>query len=361
MNKITAPSIPAISLAAIAPLMAGCSLNVKTPTLPNFPALEDAELEATSRTDFEILMGAPQSRGQHLVDEFAFKMTFYYGLMGVMTVLPSQSAKLNSGMAFASFNEEDELSELIYFESRFDGPKIQMGGKLSIRDVANSIQPGVTAISELTSILGEPSYEGRRFNKAHGIEHTIAFFDTSAVSGSSVVKERWLLAGYDEQSIIQDLFWVSSHASDLKALGDIQETNFKNMTRMDYGYPYSVARTNSVATSNKIDPVQVEALLRSNLKTIDEYTEILGLPTARGFKTFLEHDPLVVSQWSYMATDILGNERNPSLKPQKNNNGSPRQVGYVVLDIKTTRLMIAHSPEGAVAEVIWFSPGDAAP
>lgn len=339
----------------------GCVINIKTPSVPSFERLQSAEPEVMSRTDFEILMGTPQSVGIHWLDGTKYALTYYYGIMGQMTVFPGQSAQLDSGMVFAAFDGEDNLSELVYVTSDFDGPKLNLGGgSLSVVDVAEGIEAGVSTIDELESILGEPSYRGRRFSSGHGVHHDLAFFDTSEVGRSGVVKERWLLAGFDEGRIVQDLLWASSFEEELESIGKVELPKLRRMTRMDYGYRYWVTTTESVSSSNRIDPVQVEALLRTQPATIDEYVEVLGTPTARGFKTFEEHEPWAIAHWSHMSTDFIGNERNPAMDNSVNEDGTPRERTYMVMDVQTTRLMVAHTPEGEVKEVIWLRPTSSA-
>jgi len=346
----------AVALSCLA--SAGCVYNVKTSAVPRFSALEELDPSEVSQRDFEIAMGSPTSQGLHILDGEALSLTFHYGLIGKLELFPAKSASLDSGMAFASFHPSGKLQELTYFASKFDGPKIPMGGELPIDDIAAVVEVGLTRIGQLETTLGEPSYRGRRFSATTGVEHELAFFDFSASGSSEVYLERWLLVGFDHDEVVRDLIWASSYKSDIASLGDVEPVRARKMTRMDASFPFPLWATESISTSTRLDRVQVEALIESAPSTVGEYVVTLGKPTALGFKVLEDEDPLLLSQWTYLVTKHEGNEDGPRLPLVEGEDPESNLVNYMVMHVEMTRLMIAHTPDGSVKEVIWFRPGE---
>lgn len=349
----------AVVLAALS-LLGSCAVLVKTTEVPAVATLESADLDGMTRTQFEILMGGAQSKGVHIVEGRSLDMLYYFGMKGVMTLFPSQGAQIDSGMAFASFDEDERLEEIVFVRSRFDGPEIKIGGVLPVAKVADHVTLGQTSIAQLEELLGTPSYRGSRFNAASGVRHSLSFFEASKAESSGLLRERWLLAGHDESGVVQDLLWASSFPEDMKSLGEVAPQSLMAMTKLDVSFPLPVVRADSVSSSTKIDPVQVEAIIRTAPTSIDGYIDVLGKPTAVGFKAFSEHEPWLLSHWSYMQSEYLGNEKLPPMEPSADGREA-RPKSFMVLDIQTTRLMVAHTPDGAVREVIWLRPGDGEP
>jgi hypothetical protein len=181
------------------------------------------------------------------------------------------------------------------------------------------------------------------------------FYDGSQ-SSSGTMSERWLMLGYDASGIVQDVLWISSLPEDLTEMGEIRSQQLRTLTRTDVAGPFLSTTVEGISTSTRIDPVQVDALLRTQPTALAELTKVLGLPTARGFKAFEGQDTLEIANWSHIASKLLGSESGPAMINRARSGEAATQSSYAVIELKQTRLIVAHTHSGEVREIFWLRP-----
>jgi len=332
----------------------GCSISVKTPIVADYARFDAMHGPDISRNEVELAVGSPQGTGVHKLGEEDLDLDFYYGLVGLLTYFPNEKARLDSGMAFASYSE-NKLAQLIYFNSKKDGPPIKIGREIPIYSVVSSIAVGVSPIEHLYEVLGEPDYSGRRINTGLGLEHSVVYYDGSQVQSDGALKERWLIVGFDSDGVVQDVAWASSFDEDLDATAVLARQTMQTFSRLDWGALGPVWQPTAIATDNPLDPTQVEALIRANPTQVSDFVSVLGRPSAMGLKSFKEHDPWVLSNWSYVRVDLEGRESG-FIPPSRRADPAAKPKSYEVMDFQQARLLVAHTIEGSVTEVIWFAP-----
>lgn len=181
-------------------LSTGCSFMVKTPVVADYQKLNQIN-QISTRNDIEIMMGIPQSVGVHIVNGHTYDLIFYFGLSGRLTI---SSANMDSGTAFISYQAENPVN-ILYFTSKSTDPKITFNKEFPIKTLSEKLILGQSNISVVYEVMGQPQYKGRRIDKNSEVVHNIAFWDASQVQNNGAIKEKWLLIGFDNQDIIQDL------------------------------------------------------------------------------------------------------------------------------------------------------------
>lgn len=336
-------------------LAAGCTISVKTPSVADYERLHAIDSDGATREQIEIDLGSPQGTGIHRIDGEDFALDFYYGMVGTLTYFPSQKAAVDSGMAFVSYASDGTLKHLVYFTSRQDGPPVEFGEDLPIKEIAEAIELGKSNANAAYDLLGEPSYRGRRLSPSEGIEHQTLFYDVSEAQTQGAMKERWLIVGIDPSGVVKDLAWVSSYDGDLESASEVEPQTLQTFSRLDQAGMLAYWQPSSIATDTQLDPVRVHALLRTQPPHIDAFVEALGKPNARGFKYFAEQEPWVLSNWSSMSIDV-GERQSRYVPPSLRDDPESKPKSYMVMDVEQARLMVAHTQEGEVKEVIWFAP-----
>jgi hypothetical protein len=128
------------------------------------------------------------------------------------------------------------------------------------------------------------------------------------------------------------------------------------LDQADWGIVY--ARPEAFSTNTKIDPGQVEALLRTQPRTMDDITSVLGKPTAYGIKSFKGDEPVLLAHYSHMSLELTGREEkyiSPSAD-EKTRKENLTDEKYHIIDAKQTFLIIGHDVNGAIKEIIWMKP-----
>ena len=177
------------------------------------------------------------------------------------------------------------------------------------------------------------------------------------MESKGAIKEKWLLVGYDENKVIQDLIWVSSDAKDIKAFGEVTEQQMKQMSRTVIAGFLPVLEATGLDTGTKIDVVQVDALLKTNPKNVKDIVKVIGKPSALGIKSFKGDDSLNLSHWSFMKLDVKGQEHN--YVPANATEEQRKQMlesTFTVISIEQSRLMVGHTPNGEIKEILWTYP-----
>ena len=334
-------------------LLSGCSLNIKTPNVANYENFDLIKI-ASRKDDVDLLLGTPQGSGVYIKHGLSSELKFYFGFAGTFT---SSSMKADYGTAFLSL-KDDTLAEFFYFKSKFSDEETPLNNKLDIKPIADLVIIGHTTIDDLFILLGKPDFYGRRLNVKAGISHTLANWDASKIEGNGVMTERWLLVGYDSNRIVQDLVWVSSLKDDIQDFGSLTDQQVKHLYRFDEaGWGLGIPKTFSVNTGNKIDATQVDALIRTNPKKIDDIIKVIGKPTSIGLKDFKSDTPVVLSNWTFFKLDFLGSEANfiPSNATEEQRKELSGKV-FNIVDTSQTRLMVGHKPDGDVVEILWIHP-----
>lgn len=337
-------------LFAVVPLVTSCWVAVKTPLVAQYERLDALTFLDTDQDDIELAIGTPQGIGIHRLGEQELSAAFYQGLIGRVSI--SGSLKADYGMAFVSY-EGSHVEQVFYARSSQSDPAIRIRGPLPIVALANQLTLGVSHIEDVVEVLGHSAFRGRRINKSSGIQHDIVWYDRSEPPSSfGPLKERFVLLGYDQDRVVQDLMWISSFPEDSKGLGTVNELRFNQFSKLDLGSWTGWQLT--AFSTDRIDTMQVDALLRSTPQKIEEFVEVLGPPTARGIKSFQEHEPLLVAAWSSIKSELLGRE-SYAMPDQYAPNGQ-RIVSYVVNDMPQSRLIVAHRADGQIEEIMWFAP-----
>lgn len=113
-----------------------------------------------------------------------------------------------------------------------------------------------------------------------------------------------------------------------------------------------------MSTGTKIDPIQVDALIKSSPKNVKEIISVLGLPTALGIKSYDGNEPVVLSNWSFSFVEMKGEEHNyiPPMATEEEKEKLKDGVSYMVMSIDQSRLMVGHNANGEVKEILWVRP-----
>ncbi len=350
-------SLISLLLVAASVFSSGCSIYVRTSSLPRVNQLRDLSPESTDRDGLLLALGTPTGHGVHRVGDGDRELWFYSSMSGKMNVFTA-SGPMDSMIAFASLNDGGQVEDLLSFTSSFDGVPLRPAKTIGVRRIADRITVGTTRADEVVAEFGEPTYRGRRYSRVHGVNHGLLFYDASKQK-SGALRERWLIIGHDQGGIVRDLLWTSSFDEDIAEMGTIQAQQLRELTHLDADFPYTFSRTHAVSTSTKIDAGQVGALLRSASSNVEDFTKVLGAPTARGFKAFHGEEPLILAHWSFQEMAMRGQERSPPPRPVVYPDGSSLpSVTYNVFESAQTRLFVGHSPDGAVREVYWVEPGE---
>ena len=128
------------------------------------------------------------------------------------------------------------------------------------------------------------------------------------------------------------------------------------MDQADFGIIY--AKPESFSTNTKIDPVRVEALLRTNPSRLSDFTSVLGKPTAYGIKSLKGDNPVILAHYSHMSLEITGREEkyvSPSADEETRRSNLTNKK-YFIMDARQTLLIIGHDTKGNIKEIIWMKP-----
>jgi len=339
-------------LIAVILVMAGCTFNVKTPIVANYDNLDLIE-KNTSRNDIAVFLGTPQGIGVYGQKDALNELQFYYGFAGKFTL---SGADYDSGTAFISYKENAPI-DIIYFNSKITGKEIPRNNNLNIKAIADSLQLGKSSIDDLIKVLGNSAYNGRRINVPSNIFHSIAYWDASTLQPNGAIKEKWLLVGYDKNRIVQDFIWISSNLEDIKEFGQVSEQQIKQMSRTYLAGFVPIMEATGIDTGTKIDPMQVNALIQTNPKNIKDIINVLGKPSALGIKSFEGSESLSMSNWSFSKIKLEGDESN--FVPASATEQQRKELAgtkFKVMSLEQSRLMIGHSADGEIKEILWTHP-----
>jgi hypothetical protein len=332
----------------------GCSFMAKTPIVADYQKLNLIN-QMSTKNDVEKMLGTPQGVGVHIVNGHTYDLTFYYGLAGRFSLFGS--ANIDTGTAFISY-QANNLADLLYFTSMATGPKISFDIDFPIKKLSEKLILGKSNISVVCEIMGQPQYKGRWIDKSNKVAHSVFFWDASQIQNNSAIKEKWLLIGFDNQEIVQDLNWVSSMPEDIKDFGEISEQNLKQLTRFTMAGFLPYFEPQSISTSTKIDPIQIDAVLKSNPTNIKTIKDIIGTPTAIGIRSFKNNSPLILSNWSFSKIEMKGYEDNfiPIGASKEEIEKSGQLESYMVMDVTQSRLIVGHNIQGEIKEILWIKP-----
>jgi hypothetical protein len=188
--------------------------------------------------------------------------------------------------------------------------------------------------------------------------HDVAFYEASHWANASAISEKWMLVGYDDRGTIQDLIWVSSLPDDIAELGSIEPAQFKEISRMSIAGFFPVWETEALSAGNRIDAVQVDALIKTKPRHIDQIINVIGKASALGIKSFKGDTPLLLSSWSYCTQEIKGLQHGyrPVNFSREQNQELESAEQYLVLNIAQSRLMVGHDRDGVIKEIMWVKP-----
>jgi hypothetical protein len=111
----------------------------------------------------------------------------------------------------------------------------------------------------------------------------------------------------------------------------------------------------SISTSTRIDPAQVDAVLRDSPKNVQAVIAAIGPPSARGIKSYATDAPMVLSNWSYTRVEMLGHEQRYTRL--KEGEAEPQDSeSYMVMNVTQSRLIIGHEKDGEIKEILWLKP-----
>ncbi|MDP3012786.1 MAG: hypothetical protein Q8M92_01000 [Candidatus Subteraquimicrobiales bacterium] len=186
----------------------------------------------------------------------------------------------------------------------------------------------------------------------------MAFYDASQPQNDGAINEKWILIGYDDQQITQDLIWVSSRQDDITEFGTIEPSQLKQLSRMTVAGFLPVLEPQALSTGTRIDPTQVDALIRTKPGHIKQIRDILGNPSALGIKSFKGDPPMLLSNWSYSNIEMKGTEHSfvPTGASEEQRRELEQAPSYMVMHISQSRLMVGHDQEGIIKEIIWLKP-----
>lgn len=351
MNLIALKKSTQIVLLLLVAFLSGCSAFVKTPTVANYSNLDKID-QSTTKNQVSILLGTPQGQGLYGQAGALKELDFYYGLAGEVS---SGGLDYESGMAFVSY-ENDKLVELIYFYSKATGKPFSRIENLSIKDISSSLLIGKSKYDDLIKLIGAPYYTGRRANFPANINHSVGYWDASQIQNNRAIKEKWLLVGYDNERIIQDIIWVTNKPEDIKEFGSITEQQIQNISRLNTSGFIPVSEVTGMNTGTNIDPVQVDALIRSQPKNIKEIINVLGQPNALGMKNFVENGIVNLSNWSFSTIEVKGREENyipPNATPELKTRLGSMRSSFIVMKLDQSRLIVSHTANGEIKEILW--------
>ncbi len=346
--------------ALVAALSSSCRTYLRTYATPRLDRLDGVDLEQLDRNQCEILLGSPQGVGVQTDDDGTNELSYYFGLKGWLN--PFGDGQLDSGKGYISFDADGMVADLLIVQSRFDGPRIRTRDTIRVSEAAAVIQMDQSTTEDLVEALGEPEYQGRRYNRSSKVDHRLLFYDGSRTGSRDTIGIQWLFVGYSEHDqVLRDVLWVSSNSDDFEELQELQSARLRATTKPDFDYPFSVNRVESMSTSLRIDPAQIEAVLRTDPGQLKDFVDVIGPPLARGAKSFAEGEPLQISLWISEEAEVLGNEYGPPMEEPTPRNSPglrtpPPQKSYVVMRPKHTLLLLAHSEEGDIHEVVWIKP-----
>lgn len=334
-------------------VLAGCSFMVKTPTVANYSNLSRID-SGTTKNDAAVLLGAPQGKGTHIYDGNQHELQFYYGFAGKFTL---STAQYDSGTAFITYGGDHPV-ELIYFTSKASGPEISFTKTLSVKNLVDSIRLGESTIDAVFASLGQPDYVGKRINYLKNKNNIIAFWDASQIESKGAIKEKWILAGYDESGVVQDLIWVSSSEEDIREFGEISEQQMKQLSRVTVAGFFPVLEPTAMSTGTKIDPVQVDALVKTSPNNVKDIISIIGKPTALGIKSFDGDPSMSLSNWSFSTVEMKGEEHNyiPPMASEEEREQLSEGKTFMVMSVEQSRLIVGHDRDGEIKEILWVRP-----
>ncbi|GEM_PF-1570161 len=337
----------------LAVFLSGCSFMVKTPTVANYGNLPQID-NNTTKNDIAILLGTPQGEGIHIYDGAPHEMQFYYGFAGKLTF---NTAQYDSGTAFITYGSNRPL-DIIYFTSKATGAEISFTKNLSIKTLANNIKLGESNIEAAISVFGQPDYVGKRINFKKNINHKIAYWDASRLETKGAINEKWIMIGYDNSGITQDLIWVSSSSEDINEFGEISTQQIKQLSRLTIAGFFPVLEPTAMSTGTKIDPVQVDALIKTSPANINDIIKVLGLPTALGIKSFDGDVPMSLSNWSFSIVEMKGREHNyiPPMASEEEREKLEKGQTFMVMSVEQSRLIVGHDRDGEIKEILWIRP-----
>jgi hypothetical protein len=331
-------------------LIVGCSFNVKTQNVANYSNLDRIE-KNTTKNDVALLLGSPQGKGIYGPIQAPNELDFYFGFAGLFSM--GGEIDIDSGIAFITY-KENKAEDLIYFRSNFTGnPKVR-NKNIRTKQVIDSIQLGKSTVDDIIKVIGQPEYKGRRANFSSDIVNKVAYWDSSEINPNGAIKEKWLLVGYDKNSIVQDVIWVSSKPEDIKEFGEVTEQQLQQMSRLVVAGFIPMLEPTGMNTGTKIDPTQVDALVKNRPKNIKDVISVLGLPSALGIKIFQGSNPLALSNWSFSSVEIKGRQTNyipPEATEEQKSKVS--EDTFIIMNIDQSRLMIGHTADGEIKEILW--------
>lgn len=289
-----------------------------------------------------------------MLDGDRHSLSFYYGFAGIFT---STSTRCDSGTVFLT-HDKDNPVHILYFASKASDPERALGKDLPIKKLAEQVVMGQTNVQKVFEIIGPADQRGKRIDTRTGITHNIAFYDASHWQNDSAISEKWMLVGYDDLGVVQDLLWVSSLPHDIKQLGSIEPAQFKQISRMSIAGFFTVVDVEALSMGTRIDPVQVDALIKTGPRHINDIKSIIGKPSAMGIKTFKGDAPVLLSNWSYAKFEIKGMEHGyvPVSSTEKEKVQLESAEQYLVVDITQSRLIVGHDQDGVVREIMWMKP-----
>jgi len=326
---------------------------VKTPIVANYSNLSKID-STTTKNNVDVLLGTPQGKGTHIYGGIQHELQFYYGFAGKFT---TSTVQYDSGTAFITYGG-NHLTELIYFTSKASGPEISFTKNLSIKKLADTIKLGESSIDAVFASLGQPDYVGKRINYQKDIYNRIAFWDATQIETKGAMKEKWILVGYDDSGVVQDLIWVSSSEDEIKEFGEISEQQVKQLSRRTMAGFFPILEPTAMSTGTKIDPVQVDALVKTSPRNVKDIIKVIGKPTALGIKSF-EGDPSIsLSNWSFSVVEMKGEEHNyiPPIASEKEKNKLSEGKTFMVMSIEQSRLIVGHERDGTIKEIFWVRP-----
>jgi hypothetical protein len=316
--------------------MSGCSFMVKTPIVANYENFEKIS-DYPKKNEISLLLGTPQGEGIHIYNGTSKELLFYYGFAGKFTL---STAQYDSGTAFISYDSERPV-DFTYFTSKASGPEISFTKNLSIEALSGALKLGESRIENIYNVLGQPDYLGKRINYENDINNKVAFWDSSKIETKGAIKEKWILIGYDKFGITQDLVWVSSSKDDIKEFGKVSESQVKQLSRIKFVDIIPILDPTAMSTGTKIDPIQVDALIKTSPKNVKEIIEVIGLPTALGIKSYDGDEPMTLSNWSFSVVEMKGKEHN-YIPPGANDEEKEKLrqgASYMVMNVDQSRLI----------------------
>lgn len=325
----------------------GCTINIKTPIVADYKKLEEIDATKLDKTQVELLLGTPQGKGVQMYEGKKYDLYFYTGFIGEAS---SGEARLDSGTVFVTF-DNDKCVHLLYRLASI-AKTIRLNQPLPIDKFFDNILIGKSTVNDVLNVLGEPTYQGRRVNLLGNVTHKILWYDSSKLEKTDgAMIEKWMMLGYDNNGVIQDVMWVSSVQDDIKDLGKAQSNEAKIL--------YGTLGATGMSTERVIDPMQVDALLKTSPQNVSEIENIMGPPSAVGVRLVKETDALIMSSWTHVKLKVLGREQLYRAAVQASKEAAPaakEPESYVVMDVKQSMLIVWHNSKGNIKEYFWFRP-----